>query len=73
MGLSSVTALAAVFELSAVSVALTVIAALGGNSGAAYKPETLIVPSAALPPAMPFTDQATVGAAVAPASLALKD
>jgi hypothetical protein len=72
-GLLMVTELAAVFVESAVSTALTVTASPdAGNSGAEYTPVELTVPTEALPPATPFTDQVTAGAIADPVSLALK-
>ena len=51
-----VTALEPVFEVSRVSVAVTVMAlGEGGNSGAVYSPVAEIVPMVELPPAMPLT------------------
>ncbi len=70
-----VTLAAADLELSAVLVAVTVtMAGDGGTAGAIYRPvvtlfdapvET-IVPSAAVPPAIPFTFHRTLAAAAAP-------
>ena len=72
IGFSRVTALEAVFVMSAVSAAAIVrLVAAIGNSGAVYKPAALIVPRLALPPATPFTDHVTAGAALDPPSIAL--
>ena len=61
-GFCKVTAEEADFVASAVCAAVIVITFdAGGNSGAVYIPAELIVPSAALPPAVPFTDHATAG------------
>ena len=62
VGLVSVAPVFPDLLLSAVSTALIVMEfGVGGNSGAVYKPVALIVPSVALPPATPFTDQVNTG------------
>ena len=53
-------------SLASVAVMLTEFCA-GGNSGARYCPVGEIVPTAALPPMAPFTDQINAGAPVAAA------
>jgi hypothetical protein len=69
--LFNVMALLAVLVESAVRTAPIAIAfADGGNSGAVYTPAAVIIPTAALPPATPFTDQLT--AAGAPSIFAAK-
>jgi hypothetical protein len=56
-----VTAALADFVGSAAEVALTVTTeGLGTDEGARYRPDELIVPTVELPPAIPFTFQATV-------------
>ena len=61
-GFVSVTPVFPDLLLSAVSTALIVMVfGEGGNSGALYIPVALIVPSVALPPATPFTDQLNAG------------
>ena len=71
-GFSNVTALAAVFDASAVSAAVIVITPpVGGNSGAVYKPAAVMIPNVAFPPTTLFTDQATAGGVAAPPSAAL--
>jgi len=70
-GLFNVMALLAVLVESAAATAPIVIAlADGGNSGAVYMPAAVIIPTEALPPATPFTDQLT--AAGAPSIFAVK-
>jgi hypothetical protein len=71
-GLFKVIALLAVLVESAVRTAPIAIAlADGGNSGAVYTPAAVIIPTEALPPATPFTDQFTE--AGAPSIFAVKD
>ena len=58
---STVSALVPVIVVSVVLVAVTVsVFGLGKLAGALYSPALVIVPSDALPPATPFTDQVTV-------------
>jgi hypothetical protein len=72
-GFCNVTALLAVTEESAELMARTVtMLELGTTFGAVYKPDELIRPAAALPPATPFTCQVAEVLAD-PATVALKD
>src|SRR5271168_879910 len=67
-GLSRVAAALDLADGAAVSAApMVILFGVGGNSGAVKRPDVLIIPFAAVPPATPFTDQVTAGEEPSPA------